>query len=231
MRCCSTRPWRRRADPVGMARAFRHAIEGGAGVGCERAAGAAGHGGGFHAGRRDGRSSYEQPCPAFPSSGASPARTAAPAQACRPTCKAFEAFDVHGCTAIAAITAQNSVAVERVEAVSAELLDAQLAALASDLPPRAVKTGLLGSVDNVRCVARWIDRLREHAPVALVVDPVRRATTGADLGTERSARRLPARAAAARHADHAQSRRGRMAAGARQRCDGCGGRAGGGAIA
>jgi hydroxymethylpyrimidine kinase/phosphomethylpyrimidine kinase/thiamine-phosphate diphosphorylase len=95
--------------------------------------------------------------------------------------KAFEAFDVHGCTAVAAITAQNSRAVTHAEPVATALLDAQLAALASDLVPRAVKTGMLGSADNVRCVAAWMDRLRRDAPVALVLDPVWRATTGADL--------------------------------------------------
>ena len=95
--------------------------------------------------------------------------------------RAFDAFDVHGCTAVAAITAQNSVAVERVEPVSPDVLDAQLAALARDMPPHAIKTGLLGSVENVRCVAAWVDRLRRDRPVALVIDPVWRATTGADL--------------------------------------------------
>ena len=95
--------------------------------------------------------------------------------------RAFDAFALHGCTAVAAITAQNSVGVERVEPVAADVLDAQLAALAADMPPSAVKTGLLGSAENVRCVAAWVDRLRRDRPVALVVDPVWRATTGADL--------------------------------------------------
>ena len=98
--------------------------------------------------------------------------------------KAFEAFDVHGCTAIAALTAQNSVAVERVDAVPAAQLEAQLAALAADLRPRVIKTGMLGSVENARCVASWVDRLRRDAPVALVVDPVRRASTGASLAAD-----------------------------------------------
>lgn len=98
--------------------------------------------------------------------------------------KALEAFDVHGCTAIAALTAQNSVAVERVDAVSVEQLEAQLAALARDLRPQVIKTGLLGSAENVRCVAAWVDRLRRHGPVALVVDPVRRASTGAELAAD-----------------------------------------------
>jgi len=103
--------------------------------------------------------------------------------------KALAAFGVHGCTAVAAITAQNSVAVTRVEPVSAELLDAQLAALAQDLPPQAIKTGLLGSVENLRVVCCWVDRLRGVAQtqgrtVALVVDPVLGASTGAGFADE-----------------------------------------------
>ena len=97
--------------------------------------------------------------------------------------RTFDVFDVHGCTAVAAITAQNSVGVARVEPVAADLLDAQLAALAGDMPPSAIKTGLLGSPENVRCVAAWVDRLRRDRPVALVVDPVWRASTGADLAS------------------------------------------------
>lgn len=97
--------------------------------------------------------------------------------------RAFDVFDVHGCTVVAAITAQNSMRVLHVEPVPVSLLDAQLAALADDLPPHAIKTGLLGSVENVRCVARWVDRLRRVHPVALVLDPVWRASTGADLSS------------------------------------------------
>ncbi|MBT9502626.1 MAG: bifunctional hydroxymethylpyrimidine kinase/phosphomethylpyrimidine kinase [Burkholderiaceae bacterium] len=99
--------------------------------------------------------------------------------------KAFEAFDVHGCSAVSAITAQNSLAVQQVQAVAPELLDAQLQALSEDLPPAAIKCGMLGSASNARVVAHWVKRLRERAPVALVLDPVWRASTGADLsGTE-----------------------------------------------
>lgn len=100
--------------------------------------------------------------------------------------RAFAALQVHGCSAVAAITAQNSVAVTQAVAVDTAVLDAQLAALADDMPPRAIKTGMLGSADNVRCVAHWVDRLRQRQPqqpVALVVDPVWRASTGADLAS------------------------------------------------
>lgn len=99
--------------------------------------------------------------------------------------RAFDALGVHGCTAVAALTAQNSVAVQRVDAVDPAQLDAQLAALASDLPPAALKTGLLGSVENLQVLARWIDRLRETQPgLPLVVDPVLRASTGAVLADQ-----------------------------------------------
>ena len=95
--------------------------------------------------------------------------------------RAAEAMGVHLCPVVAALTAQNSVAVTHMEAVSAELLEAQLATLAGDLPPRVIKTGLLGSAENARVLARCIDRLREWGPVALVIDPVLRASTGAAL--------------------------------------------------
>ncbi|WP_294771250.1 bifunctional hydroxymethylpyrimidine kinase/phosphomethylpyrimidine kinase [uncultured Rhodoferax sp.] len=99
--------------------------------------------------------------------------------------KALQAFGVHGCMAVAAITAQNSVAVTRVEPVSAELLDAQLCALAQDMPPQAIKTGLLGSADNVRVVCQWVDRLRAQGQaVALVVDPVLGSSTGAAFAND-----------------------------------------------
>ncbi len=94
--------------------------------------------------------------------------------------RAAEAFGAHLCPVVAAVTAQNSVGVTRIEPVAPDLLEAQLAALFDDMPPAAVKTGLLGSADNVVRVARWVDRLRARDPrVALVVDPVLGASTGA----------------------------------------------------
>jgi hydroxymethylpyrimidine kinase/phosphomethylpyrimidine kinase/thiamine-phosphate diphosphorylase len=96
--------------------------------------------------------------------------------------RAFDAFGVHGCSVVAAVTAQNSVAVQQVDPVTPALLDAQLAALADDMPPAAIKTGLLGSAANLRVLVAWIDRLRERNPkLAVVVDPVLRSTTGASF--------------------------------------------------
>ena len=94
--------------------------------------------------------------------------------------RAAAAFGVHLCPVVSAITVQNSVAVTQVEPVSPDLLDAQLAALAADMPPAAIKTGLLGGPAQIAVVARWVDRLREANPqLALVVDPVLRSSSGA----------------------------------------------------
>lgn len=107
--------------------------------------------------------------------------------------RAADALQVHLCPVVAAVTAQNSECVTLIRPVGRELLDAQLAALAEDMPPRALKTGLLGSAEQVACVAEWVDRLRERGPLALVVDPVLGASTGAafaDAETLQAYRRL-----------------------------------------
>ncbi|MEP6501891.1 MAG: thiamine phosphate synthase [Betaproteobacteria bacterium] len=96
--------------------------------------------------------------------------------------RAFDAFGVHGACAVAAVTAQHSRAVTRIEPVAPELLAAQLAALADDMPPDAIKTGLLGSLENLRVVVAWVKRLRQRfpdKPLPLVVGLVFGAGTGA----------------------------------------------------
>lgn len=98
--------------------------------------------------------------------------------------RAADAFGVHLCPVVAAVTAQSTTAVTRIDAVPPDLLDAQLAALAEDMPPAVIKTGLLGSAANARVVARWVDRLRTRTPLAFVIDPVLRASTGAGFVDE-----------------------------------------------
>ena len=73
--------------------------------------------------------------------------------------KAFAAAGVHGTTAITAITAQNTVAVRAVEAVSPEMIVAQVQAVAEDLGVDAVKIGMLGSVATIHAVLAALDLL------------------------------------------------------------------------
>lgn len=94
--------------------------------------------------------------------------------------RAAEGCAVHLCPVVAAATAQNSLGVQRVVPVAPEVLEAQLAALAEDLRPAVIKTGLIGSVDGVAVLRRWLDHLdADGGPrVRLVIDPVLGASAG-----------------------------------------------------
>jgi hydroxymethylpyrimidine/phosphomethylpyrimidine kinase len=92
--------------------------------------------------------------------------------------KTFEAHDVWGAVAVTAITAQNTLGVQAIEAVTPELVRAQIASVASDLGVDAAKTGMLASAGVVEAVAGAV---RDFGVQPLVVDPVMRASTGASL--------------------------------------------------
>src|SRR4051812_49490605 len=80
--------------------------------------------------------------------------------------KAFARAGVHGMTAITAITAQNTVAVEAVHPVPPETIVAQVRAVASDIGVDAVKIGMLGDVPTIEAVAAALDLVGD-APVVL----------------------------------------------------------------
>lgn len=92
--------------------------------------------------------------------------------------KTFASLDVHGLSAITALTAQNTRGVRAIHPVPLKHLRAQLDALFEDFPIGAVKTGMLGDAKTTRCIAREMTRRK---PAWLVVDPVMIATSGARL--------------------------------------------------
>jgi hydroxymethylpyrimidine/phosphomethylpyrimidine kinase len=93
--------------------------------------------------------------------------------------KAFARCRVHGMTAIAALTAQNTVAVTGVHPVPGEFIVEQVRAVAEDIGVDAVKIGMLGTADTVRAVATALDLLEPGTPI--VIDPVMVAESGAVL--------------------------------------------------
>jgi hydroxymethylpyrimidine/phosphomethylpyrimidine kinase len=93
--------------------------------------------------------------------------------------KAFARAGVHGTTAITAITAQNTVGVIGVEAISPAMIVAQVRAVVEDIGVDAVKIGMLGSVASAEAVSEALDLLPAGTPV--VVDPVMVAESGARL--------------------------------------------------
>jgi len=92
--------------------------------------------------------------------------------------KTFMRFGVFGTSAITAVTAQNTLGVRAWERVSPALVRAQIDAVATDLRPAAIKSGMLGDAEVVRSVA---DALRTHALRPYVLDPVMVATSGDPL--------------------------------------------------
>jgi hydroxymethylpyrimidine/phosphomethylpyrimidine kinase len=81
-------------------------------------------------------------------------------------------------TAITAITAQNTVGVEALEAVAPETIIAQVRAVADDIGVDAVKIGMLGTAATVAAVVESL-QLVGGAPV--VIDPVMVSESGAVL--------------------------------------------------
>jgi hydroxymethylpyrimidine/phosphomethylpyrimidine kinase len=89
--------------------------------------------------------------------------------------KTFAAHGVYGTSAITAVTAQNTLGVMMFEAVSADLVTAQIEAVVSDIGAHATKTGMLANAAIVEAVAAAIRAL--DVPL-LVVDPVMIAKSG-----------------------------------------------------
>ncbi|HTX62357.1 MAG TPA: bifunctional hydroxymethylpyrimidine kinase/phosphomethylpyrimidine kinase, partial [Acidimicrobiales bacterium] len=83
--------------------------------------------------------------------------------------KTFAAFGVYGTTAVTAVTAQHTAAVLRVLALDPDTVLAQVHAVLTDLPPAAVKTGMLANPEVVKAVA---DVASRGLLANLVVDPV-----------------------------------------------------------
>jgi hydroxymethylpyrimidine/phosphomethylpyrimidine kinase len=93
--------------------------------------------------------------------------------------KAFARCGVHGCCAITAITAQNTLGVSAIHPIPPEVVLAQVRAVVSDIGVEAVKVGMLGDVETIHAVATALDELPAGTPV--VVDPVMVAESGAQL--------------------------------------------------
>ena len=92
--------------------------------------------------------------------------------------KTFAAFGVYGTSALAALTAQNTVAVTAMHLVPPEFVVAQIDAVVADLGCDAVKTGMLATAGIVAAVAGAIARLQLPN---VVVDPVMVAKSGDHL--------------------------------------------------
>lgn len=101
--------------------------------------------------------------------------------------KSIAAVGGYGMGVVAAITAQNTMAVQAVYPQPAHVVAEQLESVSSDVVIDAVKIGMLGEPEIVAAVLEWIERVQ---PPLVVLDPVMVATTGGVLSTDAATARL-----------------------------------------
>jgi len=89
----------------------------------------------------------------------------------------FAALGVHGACVVTAVTAQDTTAVHAIHPIPLDIVAAQLDAVLRDFDPAVIKTGMLATPEVVKLVAE------RCAGRTIVVDPVLRASTGAELAT------------------------------------------------
>ena len=89
--------------------------------------------------------------------------------------KTFAAYGVYGASAITALTAQNTLGIDAVAPMPADIVTAQIEAVAGDLTIDATKIGMLATAAIVEAVAAAIGEL--DLPL-VVVDPVMVSTSG-----------------------------------------------------
>src|ERR1700687_4645950 len=94
--------------------------------------------------------------------------------------KTISSFDCYGVACITALTVQNTLGVRRVEPVSLRIIRDTLQALLDDMPPDAIKIGMLATGDVGMAVADFLQSLPQPR-CAIVLDPILRSSSGAAL--------------------------------------------------
>jgi hydroxymethylpyrimidine/phosphomethylpyrimidine kinase len=89
--------------------------------------------------------------------------------------KTFHQFGVFGTSAITAVTAQNTLGVQAIHPIPVDTVRAQIDAVAQDLRPSGLKSGMLATRELVEVVATAI---QAHELDGYVMDPVMVATSG-----------------------------------------------------
>lgn len=92
--------------------------------------------------------------------------------------KTITAHKLYAMSAITALTAQNTMGVFAIMEVSPEFLGQQLDAIFQDIPPDAVKVGM---VSNSKLIEVIEEKLIKYKAKNIVVDPVMISTSGGKL--------------------------------------------------
>jgi hydroxymethylpyrimidine/phosphomethylpyrimidine kinase len=93
----------------------------------------------------------------------------------------------HPLSVVTAITVQDTLGVEGLQALDAEWVADQARCLLEDMPVDAFKIGVMGSVENIAAIAEIIS---DYPDVPLVLDPVLASGRGDELTTEEMAQAM-----------------------------------------
>ena len=94
--------------------------------------------------------------------------------------KTMTSIGVYGAAAITCLTVQNSLGVQEIHPMSADLVYAQVKAVLDDHNVTHIKIGMTGTVEIVECLGRILHTFSG----GVIYDPVLAATSGASLLTE-----------------------------------------------
>lgn len=92
--------------------------------------------------------------------------------------KTFSALGCYAMSVITAVTAQNTVAVTDSQDIRPDIIEKQLAAVFTDLPPDGVKVGMVSVPETIAVIA---DALERYRPEVVVIDPVMVSKSGFPL--------------------------------------------------
>ncbi|MDO4711949.1 MAG: bifunctional hydroxymethylpyrimidine kinase/phosphomethylpyrimidine kinase [Peptostreptococcaceae bacterium] len=92
--------------------------------------------------------------------------------------KTMTMYKVFGMSVITAITAQNTLGIAAIHPVPCDIIAAQLDAVWSDLPPDAVKIGMIPDAPSIRVL---VDKLKKYRARNIILDPVGASTSGTKL--------------------------------------------------
>ncbi|GAA3555673.1 bifunctional hydroxymethylpyrimidine kinase/phosphomethylpyrimidine kinase [Amycolatopsis ultiminotia] len=94
--------------------------------------------------------------------------------------RTFFSHGVHGLVALTAVTVQNSLGVQGFTEIPADVVTAQIKAVAGDMGVDAAKTGMLATAEIIQAVAKTLDEVHigRGTDTPFVVDPVAASMTG-----------------------------------------------------
>ncbi len=94
----------------------------------------------------------------------------------------IQSLGAYPVSVVTGVTVQDTVGVVAVHTLSIDIVQAQWQCLVSDIPPHAVKWGMLGSIETFQVLRTAVRQLKDSVPV--VIDPVLASGRGDRLADE-----------------------------------------------